>query len=339
MKISDFDFSLPDSLIANNPANPRDYCNLMVLNRKSKSISNDVFFHIGNYLKKGDVIVLNDSKVIPARIEFKMEDKNAEIFLLRELEINKWEVIGKPGKKLKEGVCFKINNNVSFKVTEAFDDGRRIVQFDCSNQDVKNFLDDIGATPLPPYIKNSTSSSDDYQTIFAKNPGSVAAPTAGLHFTNRLIDELKSKGIGFEYATLHVGLGTFLPVKTDTVEDHVMHKEYFELKYDVAKRLNEAKKVGNRIIAVGTTAVRILETSYDVEKGFISGKYATSIYIYPGYKWKCVDAMITNFHLPKSSLILLVSSLAGTDLIKTAYQKAIEQHYRFYSFGDAMLIL
>ncbi len=246
--------------------------------------------------------------------------------------------MGKPGKALRLDAEFNLCESLSFKVEEVFDDGRRLVKFSLAGKALKDQLFKLGAPPFPPYIKNPVASFDDYQTIYANKEGSVAAPTAGLHFTARLLKELTDAGIQLEFVTLHVGLGTFLPIKVEKIEEHKMHEEFFELDEHTASRLNKAKKEGRRIIAVGTTSVRVLESAFD-GYNFKPGIAETGIYIYPGYKWKCVSGMVTNFHLPKSSLMLLVSSFAGKELIMNAYAEAIRNKYKFYSFGDAMLIL
>ena len=281
--------------------------------------------------------------MIPARIKFLHENKKIEIFLTKRLGENTWLAIGKPGKLLKKGAKFEIMTGLSVRIAEVNADGQRLVEFSVNglspeDSDFDEILKKIGSTPLPPYIKNSSASFDDYQTVYAKNKGSVAAPTAGLHFTKRLLEKLAKKGIGLEFVTLHVGPGTFQPIKTERVEDHKMHSEYFSFDKDTANRLNYAKKDGRRIIAVGTTAVRVLESSYDKKSGFTPGFGETDIFIYPGYEWKCVDGLITNFHLPKSTLLLLTCSFGGEDLILKAYREAVKNKYRFYSFGDAMFI-
>jgi S-adenosylmethionine:tRNA ribosyltransferase-isomerase len=342
MRISDFDYVLPPELIANEPANPRDACRLMVINKsdinkKGVGFEHRVFNELPDLLREGDILVFNDSKVIPARINFLHNGKKVEIFLIKKIEKTMWLVIGKPGKLLKKDAKFEINKRLSSTVIQVNDDGQRLVEFSADG-DFDEILKEAGSTPLPPYIKNSTASFEDYQTIYAKKQGSIAAPTAGLHFTEKLFEKLRNKGVGLEFVTLHVGLGTFLPVKTDNPEDHKMHSEYFSFDKETADRLNEAKKAGRRIIAVGTTSVRVLESSYDTKTGFKSGFGETAIFIYPGYEWKCVDGLITNFHLPKSTLLLLTCSFGGKDLILKAYSEAVKKKYRFYSFGDAMFI-
>ena len=335
MKIEDFNFILPEELIAQNPVTPRDSCKLLVLDRGKHSIDSRVFTDIARYFEAGDVLVLNDSKVLPARIQFKMSDKVFEIFLLKEKSAFTWQCLVKPGRKFELGVEFNLTDTVKAKVISIEDDGTRLIEFKGLVKPEDVLI--LGTIPLPPYIKNSNAKLDDYQTVYAKDNGSVAAPTAGLHFTPELLEKLKVKGVIIEFVTLHVGLGTFLPVKTEIVEEHKMHSEYYVMSEQTAKSLNEAKKRKNKVFAVGTTSVRVLESNFN--ESFTAGSGETDIYIYPGYKWKCVDGIITNFHLPKSTLLLLVSSFSGSDFILKAYNQAIKEKYRFYSFGDAMLIV
>ncbi len=338
MKTADFSFHLPEDLIAQQPADPRDACRLMVLDRNQQKISHQHFYDLPLFLKPGDVLVMNNSSVIPARLLFQLDTKDVELFLLRKTEPGTWLAIGKPGKVLRPGMTMFIAPDFSFEVLEILPDGQRKVRFHGEDQFVDAQIEKYGRTPLPPYIKHEHSKPEDYQTVFAAKRGSVAAPTAGLHFTDRLLKEIRNKGIQTVFVTLHVGLGTFLPVKTGNVEEHTMHSEIYELPHEAASILQEAKKNGRRIVAVGTTSVRVLESSYDQQKGFVAGVGETSIYIYPGYRWKCVDALVTNFHLPQSTLLLLTCSFGGKDFILDAYREAVEQHYRFYSFGDAMFI-
>ncbi len=337
MKAALFDYDLPRELIAQEPVRPRDHCRLMVIKRHEKTISDRCFNELPEILKEGDVLVFNDSKVIPARIEFEQNGRKMEIFLIRRINASDWLAIGKPGRLLKNGSVFKISKKLSAEILEIKEDGQRVVRFSLQGREFDIELKKRGCTPLPPYIRNSRANDADYQTVYAENKGSVAAPTAGLHFTKRLLNKLKRKGIELLFVTLHVGLGTFLPLKTDNVKDHKMHGELFTMNKITANALNGALREKRRIIAVGTTAVRVLESSFG-KKGFKAACGETSIYIYPGYKWKCVDAVLTNFHLPKSTLILLTCSFGGRKLIMKAYQSAIRKKYRFYSFGDAMLI-
>lgn len=337
MKTDFFSFHLPEELIAQKPAVPRDSCRLMLLERKTGGISHHRFFDLPKFLKKGDVLVMNNSKVIPARMIFQHNGKDAELFLLRKESGTTWKAIGKPGKILQAGREFFIAPDFSFEVLEVFPDGQRKVRFRVEEEKLDASIEQYGQTPLPPYIKNPSSKPEDYQTVFAKHKGSVAAPTAGLHFTPELFAAIEKMGVKVVFVTLHVGLGTFMPIKTDEVESHTMHSEIFELSAEAAGELQQAKNDGRRIIAVGTTSVRVLESSFG-ENGFVPGTRETSIYIYPGYTWKCVDALITNFHLPQSSLLLLTCSFGGTDFIFKAYTEAVERKYGFYSFGDAMFI-
>lgn len=338
MFLKDFDYFLPPELIAQKPATPRDACKLMVLDRAKRQIEHKQFYDILDYLKPGDVLVFNNSKVIPARILFKRGERTLEIFLIRQKDHQRWFVLAKPGKVLKQGAEFKINENLSFVVEDILEDGQRVVAFSLSGADLENELFKIGLPPFPPYIKNPQASFADYQTVYADKHGSVAAPTAGLHFTENLLAKLKNKGIQLEFVTLHVGLGTFLPIKVPKIEEHKMHEEFFEIDDGTAGRLFRARQEGRRIVAVGTTSVRVLESAFDQKNGFATGLQKTNIFIYPGYEWKCVRAMITNFHLPQSSLLLLVSSFAGKDFTLEAYDEAIKRKYRFYSFGDAMFV-
>lgn len=339
MKTADFNFELPEELIAQNPVVPRDSSKLMVLRRKAETITGSFFNQLPSFLEEGDVLVFNQSKVIPARICFDLNGKTLEVFLLKELAGQRWQALVRPGKKFKLGAQLMINDSLRVEVEAVLGNGVRVLKFDCDGRRVADCLEEIGEMPLPPYIKNSSASFEQYQTVYAKDKGSVAAPTAGLHFTDQLLGNLQSKGVQLEYVTLHVGMGTFMPVKTDDLKDHQMHSESLKLDAEVAKRLNQAKSEGRRIIAVGTTAVRVLESAADPSGMLIPGSKDTEIFIYPGYQWRFVDGLITNFHLPKSTLLMLVSALAGRDFMMTAYQKAIAERYRFFSFGDGMLIV
>jgi len=352
MKTEDFSFHLPEGLIAQEPADPRDVCRLMVLDRSNNRIAHHHFYDLPKFLKPGDVLVMNNSKVLPARMLFQHEGKDIELFLLRR-ERGKdlysegyprmvgdfWLAIGKPGRLLQPGKIFHIAPDFSFEILEILPDGQRRIQFHADEDKLDGLIEKYGHTPLPPYIKKSESKPEDYQTVFAEHKGSVAAPTAGLHFTPELLTALKNMGVKIVFVTLHVGLGTFMPIKTGEVEKHTMHSEIFELSEESAAELQTVRKEGGRIIAVGTTSVRVLESSFDAKKGFQPQVGETSIYIYPGYEWKCVDGLITNFHLPQSTLLLLTCSFGGKDFILEAYREAIEEGYRFYSFGDAMLIV
>ena len=336
MKISDFDYCLPKELIAQSPTLPRDMCKLLVLDKKTGIFSDTIFKNIEDLLHEGDVLVFNDTMVIPARIILTVENRKVEIFLTKRITETDWYAIGSPGKMLKPGKIFFFGDE-NATIMEILDDGQRLIRFSAGGEKLDNLLNKYGSPPYPPYVKNKDIEFKQYQTVYASNKGSVASPTAGLHFTKNLLSRLKKKGIQQEFVTLHVGLGTFMPVKVENVEDHKMHSEFYSMDSATVKRLNKAKKEGKRIIAVGTTAVRVLESSYKNDFKPFYGE--TDIFIYPGYEWKCVDAIITNFHLPKSSLLLLVSSFAGRDAILCAYRHAILNQYRFYSFGDAMFIM
>ena len=339
MKTSDFDFLLPEKYIATSPAVPRDNCKLLVFDTTSGAIFHKKFFEIGEFLSMNDVLVLNRSRVIPARFLF---DKK-EVFLLKKLASDLYQVLVRPGKFFKLGVKFKIDKYFFGEVQSVLEDGTRVISFSGSNVEEK--IKSFGKIPLPPYIKADLKNPEDYQTIYAKEEGSVAAPTAGLHFTEKLFEELRNKGVQFEEVILHVGRGTFLPVNVEKLEDHLMHAEVFEMPEDTAFRLNRAFDDKKRIIAVGTTSVRVLESNFSDQ--FRPSSAETDIFIYPGkYKWKVVDGLITNFHLPKSTLVMLVASFLEhkgvenpVDKVLELYEIAKENNYRFYSFGDAMLLI
>ena len=340
MKVSDFNYDLPEELIAQTPIKKRDESRLMVLDRKNRNIEHKIFKDIINYLKSGDVLVRNNTKVIPARIYGKKETgANVEFLLLNNIEGDIWETIVRPGNKLHVGTKVIFGDGIlTAEILEVMEGGTRKVKF-IYDGIFNEILDKIGLMPLPPYIHEELKEKDRYQTVYAKFRGSAAAPTAGLHFTNELLKELEQKGVIIANVTLHVGIGTFRPVKEETVEAHKMHTEHFYIKKEDADKINNAKKEGRRIIAVGTTSCRVLESIAD-ENGMVKEiETDTSIYIYPGYKFKCIDGLITNFHLPESTLIMLVSALAGREFIMEAYKEAVEEKYRFFSFGDAMLIL
>ena len=339
MKVSDFNYNLPEELIAQTPIKKRDESRLMVLDRKEHKIEHKIFKDIINYLKPGDVLVRNNTKVIPARIYGKKETgANVEFLLLNNIEGDIWETIVRPGNKLHVGTKVIFGEGILVaEILEVMEGGTRKVKFTYDGI-FNEILDRIGLMPLPPYIHEELKEKDRYQTVYAKFRGSSAAPTAGLHFTNELLSELEKKGVIIANVTLHVGIGTFRPVKEETVEAHKMHTEHFYIKKEDVEKINKAKKEGNRIIAVGTTSCRVLETIAD-ENGFVKEiEGDTGIYIYPGYKFKCVDSLITNFHLPESTLLMLVSALAGRENIMKAYEEAVKERYRFFSFGDAMLI-
>jgi len=343
MKVSDFNYDLPKELIAQHPLEKRDESRLMVLHRDTQEIEHKTFKDIIDYLEPGDCLVRNNTKVIPARlygnIMGKENSKPVEFLLLKQLENNNWEVMVRPGKKLRPGAKVEFGNGLlKAEILEVLENGDRKVHFEY--QGIFNeILDQIGLMPLPPYITEKLKDKDRYQTVYAKYDGSAAAPTAGLHFTDELLEKIKAKGVEIANVTLHVGIGTFRPVKVENIEEHKMHTEHFYIKQEDADKINKAKKEGHKVIAVGTTSCRVLE-SISNENGIVEETESdTSIFIYPGYKFKCIDRLITNFHLPESTLIMLVSSLAGKDFIMEAYEKAVEEKYRFFSFGDAMIIL
>ena len=340
MKVSEFDYELPEELIAQTPILKRDESRLMVLNRENKTIENKIFKDILDYLKPGDVLVRNNTKVLPARIYGKKDTgANVEFLLLKNIENDIWETIVRPGNKLHVGAKVIFGDGLlEAEVLEILPGGTRKVNFKYDGI-FNEILDQIGLMPLPPYIHEELKQKDRYQTVYAKYQGSAAAPTAGLHFTDDLLQKLEEKGVEIANVTLHVGIGTFRPVKVDKVEEHEMHSEHFYIKQEDVDKINKAKKEGRRVIAVGTTSSRVLESIAD-EKGMVKQiETDTNIFIYPGYKFKCVDALITNFHLPQSTLIMLVSALAGKDFVMEAYRQAVEERYRFFSFGDAMIIL
>ena len=341
MNTADFDFDLPSELIAKNPVVPRDHSRMLVLNRLDQSLEHNRFFDLPGKLKEGDVLVLNDTKVVPARLFGTIPEigtGSVEVLLLNELVEGNQRVLTKPGKKFQAGRIIVFDDQLQAIVEGIEEDGCRLLNFNCSPAELQLHLDRIGHAPIPPYIKHSTATREQYQTVYANNPGSSAAPTAGLHFTPEVFNKLEEKGISVEKVTLHVGRGTFQDVKVDKLEDHTMHSEHFELPVDVAERLNLANQEGRRIIAVGTTSVRVLENCSS-EEGVLKPQVSdTNIFIYPGYSWKFVNALLTNFHLPQSTLIMLVSSFAGKDFVMKAYAEAIQEKYRFFSFGDCMLI-
>ncbi len=360
MNLSEFDYHLPKELIAQTPLEERDHSKLMVLNRNNETIKHHSFFDLPDLLDPDSVLVFNESRVIPARIKFKLGNGNAEVLLIKPIHDDVWECMVRPGQKFQPKADMQIDPNCSLHIKNITPHGLRTIQFKCNN--FNEWLKVNGKTPTPPYIKDYEGDPERYQTVYAKTEGSVAAPTAGFHFTDQVFERLKAKGIQTEFATLHVGLGTFQSVKTDNIKDHQMHSEWFSLSDEVANRLNKAKQEGKKIVAVGTTAVRVLE-SCSAEDGALKPQSGeTNIFIYPGYKWKFVDQLITNFHVPKSTLLMLVSSLAspvsssgstrrsidsrsgsgmtmeGRDFILKAYEEAKKEGYRFFSFGDSMLI-
>ena len=342
MKTDDFDFYLPEELIAQHPIAKRDNSKLMILNKKTGAIKHEHFHNIINYLNKGDVLVLNDTKVLPARLIGEKEETKAhiELLLLKHKDSDKdcWECLVKPAKRVKVGTIITFGDGLlKAKCIKTGDEGIREVKF-IYNGVFYEILDKLGTMPLPPYIKEKLKDKDRYQTVYAKNIGSAAAPTAGLHFTKELLQKIKDKGIELCYITLHVGLGTFRPVNVSDVTKHKMHSEYYSMSKEVAHKLNQAKDEKRRIIAVGTTSTRTLETIMTKYNKFIECTGNTDIFIYPGYKYKAIDGLITNFHLPKSTLIMLVSAFSSKEIIMNAYKEAVNNHYRFFSFGDSMFI-
>lgn len=340
MQVAEFDYHLPEELIAQTPCARRDASRLLVLDRRTGALAHRHFYDLGAYLRPGDVLVFNDTRVIPARlIGAKAETGGkVEIFLLRRTEGDEWEALVKPGKKARPGTIVEFGESLRCEVLSDTAFGGRIVRFSYEGI-FEEILDRLGQTPLPPYIKQTLVDKERYQTVYARACGSAAAPTAGLHFTQPLLDSLKAAGVELGFLTLHVGLGTFRPVQAEEIEAHVMHSEYYEVPPETAALVNAAKAEGRRVIAIGTTAIRTLESAAK-EKGVLSAESGwTDIFIYPGYAFKIVDAMVTNFHLPKSTLLMLISAFAGREKVLAAYETAIAERYRFFSFGDAMLIL
>mgnify|MGYP005779123389 FL=1 len=340
MKVTEFDYELPEELIAQTPIKKRDESRLMVLNRKEQTIEHKIFKDIIDYLKPGDVLVRNNTKVIPARLYGKKETgAKVEFLLLNNIEGDIWESIVRPGNKLHVGTKVIFGDGIlEAEILEVMPGGTRKVEFKYEGI-FNEILDKIGLMPLPPYIHESLKEKDRYQTVYAKYDGSAAAPTAGLHFTPELLEKIQEKGVEIANVTLHVGIGTFRPVKEDTVEAHKMHSEHFYIKQEDVDKINKAKQEGRRVIAVGTTSCRVLESIADENTGMVKPiEDDTEIFIYPGYKFKCIDGLITNFHLPQSTLLMLVSALAGKEYIMKAYKEAVKEKYRFFSFGDAMFI-
>lgn len=340
MKASDFDFYLPEELIAQHPLEKRDQSRLMVLDKKTGKIEHKRFYDIVNYLEEGDTLVLNDTRVLPARLIGEKEETGGKIefLLLKHLENSRWECLAKPGKSAKVGRKFTFGDGkLKGEVVDVLESGNRIVEFKYKGI-FEEVLDELGEMPLPPYIHEKLEDKERYQTVYSKEDGSAAAPTAGLHFTKELLKKIEEKRVNVVYLTLHVGLGTFRPVKVDEIEEHQMHSEYYTLSKETAEIINNTKKSGKKVVAVGTTSTRTLETIGD-SKGLVREQSGwTDIFIYPGYKFNIVDRLITNFHLPQSTLIMLVSTLASKENILNAYDEAVKEKYRFFSFGDAMFI-
>ena len=339
MKTDDFDYYLPEELIAQHPAEKRDHARLLVLDRDTGEVSDKYFYDIIDYLNPGDVLVMNDTRVIPARLFGHREDKeeSIEVFLLHNTEGKTWECLVRPGKKMKIGTKIIFSEDLSGQVKDIKEDGNRIIEFYYEGI-FNEILDKLGNVPLPPYIKEELKEPEEYQTVYSKNPGSVAAPTAGLHFTKDLLKEIEEKGIKLAYLTLDVGLGTFRPVSVEDVNDHKMHSEFYTLSQETADIINEARKSGHRVIATGTTSIRTLESVYKKCGKITEDSGWTDIFIYPGFEYKVVDAFITNFHLPKSTLVMLVAAFTSREMILDTYKYAVDNKYRFFSFGDAMFI-
>ena len=338
MDISDFDYDLPEERIAQLPVEPRDSSRLMVLDPSNHTIEHQRFFQLGDFLKQGDLLIFNDTRVIPARlIGARDTGGKVEVFLLRQIDRDQWEALVKPGKKMRIGSVVHFGEELSCEIVAHTDFGGRIVRFIYEGI-FEEILDRLGNMPLPPYIHEKLEDRERYQTIYSRVKGSAAAPTAGLHFTESLMEELRRKGVQFGFITLHVGLGTFRPVHANVIEDHVMHREFYSVPIETAALIHAAKDEGRRVIAVGTTSIRTLEASAARTGTVDAGAGWTDIFIYPGYQFKIVDAVITNFHLPKSTLIMLISAFAGREFTLEAYRMAVEEEYRFFSFGDAMMI-
>lgn len=340
MNLKEFDFNLPLELIAQDPLEDRSSSRLLTLDKKTGEIEHHIFKEIVEYLNPGDCLVVNDTKVIPARLIGSKAgtDAKIEVLLLKRMENDIWECLVKPGKKARTGAEISFGNGIlKGEIVDIVEEGNRLIQFSYDGI-FEEILDRLGQMPLPPYITHQLQDKNRYQTVYAKNQGSAAAPTAGLHFTPELMETIKAKGIEIAYVTLHVGLGTFRPVKADNILDHHMHSEFYSVERDEAEKINRAKASGHRVIAVGTTSCRTLESAAGKDNRLEASSGWTDIFIYPGYEFKIIDGLITNFHLPESTLLMLVSALAGKDNVMNAYKKAVEEKYRFFSFGDAMFI-
>ena len=340
MKTSDFYYDLPEELIAQTPVEPRNSSRLMVLPRNGGEIKHKHFYDLPEFLKPGDCLVLNNTRVLPARLYGTREDTGAvvEFVLLRQHGNKLWECLAGPGKKAKTGYKFRFSDKLTAIVTDVLEDGNRMIEFACEG-DFFAVLDEEGQMPLPPYIKEKLKDKERYQTVYSKDAGSAAAPTAGLHFTKEMLESIKAMGVNIAYVTLHVGLGTFRPVKVEDVTQHKMHTEHYYIPEEAAKTINETRKNGGRVICVGTTSCRTVESCAKKYGEIKECSGDTDIFIYPGFEFKCMDGLITNFHLPESTLIMLVSAFAGYDNVMNAYNTAVKERYRFFSFGDAMLIL
>lgn len=340
MKTSDFYYDLPEELIAQTPVEPRNSSRLMVLPRNGGEIKHKHFYDLPEFLKPGDCLVLNNTRVLPARLYGTREDTGAvvEFVLLRQHGNKLWECLAGPGKKAKTGYKFRFSDKLTAIVTDVLEDGNRMIEFACEG-DFFAVLDEVGQMPLPPYIKEKLKDKERYQTVYSKDAGSAAAPTAGLHFTKEMLESIKAMGVNIAYVTLHVGLGTFRPVKVEDVTQHKMHTEHYYIPEEAAKTINETRKNGGRVICVGTTSCRTVESCAKKYGEIKECSGDTDIFIYPGFEFKCMEGLITNFHLPESTLIMLVSAFAGYDNVMNAYNTAVKERYRFFSFGDAMLIL
>ena len=342
MKTSDFYYDLPQELIAQTPMEPRDMSRLMIIDKNTGEVEHKIFKDLIDYLRPDECLILNDTRVIPARIYGVKKETGAvvEFLLLKQSENNVWECLCKPGKRAKIGTEFVFGDGiVECEVVDITDDGNRKVQFKCDSKEIYTILDKIGKMPLPPYITEELQNGELYQTVYSKELGSAAAPTAGLHFTKEMLKKIEDKGIKIGYVTLHVGLGTFRPVKVDDVKNHKMHSEHYHISKETADLINDTKKNGGRVIAVGTTSTRTLESVATKNGCICEDEDDTSIFIYPGYEFKCIDGLVTNFHLPESTLIMLISAFAGYDNVMNAYKIAVEEKYRFFSFGDACLFI
>jgi S-adenosylmethionine:tRNA ribosyltransferase-isomerase len=343
MNKSDFFYDLPEELIAQTPLEPRDSSKMMVLSKENDNILHKHFYDVCDYLNEGDTLILNNTRVLPARIYGIKEETGAvvEFLLLNQIENDVWEALAGPGKRAKVGTVFTFGEGIlKCEVTEVLENGNRIIKFSYDkNDNFFNILDKVGQMPLPHYITEELQDKERYQTVYSKELGSAAAPTAGLHFTNEILEKLKAKGVNIGYVTLHVGLGTFRPVKAEKIEDHKMHTEHYHLPKETAKLIINTKKAGGRVIAVGTTSCRTLESAATFCGEIKEDDRNTDIFIYPGYKFKCIDGLITNFHLPESTLIMLVSAFYGYEKTLKAYKTAVDEKYRFFSFGDCMMIL
>ncbi len=340
MKTSDFYYDLPKEFIAQTPTEPRDHAKLLVYDRKTKQIIHKHFYDLPDYLKKGDCLVINETRVLPARLIGEREDTGSfiEFLLLRRIDTDTWEILARPGRKAKPGIRFKFGDELFAEVVDVLDDGNRVIRFEYDGI-FEEILDRLGSMPLPPYITEKLEDKEMYQTVYSKEVGSAAAPTAGLHFTPELLERIRNMGIEIVPVLLHVGLGTFRPVQVDDVTNHKMHSEFFSVSEDAAEKINACRKNGGRIISVGTTSCRTLESVADLNGKVHSLSGDTDIFIYPGYTFKAVDCLITNFHLPESTLLMLVSALCSKEEIMNVYENAKKNEYKFFSFGDAMIIL